>query len=104
MLLETDVVAGDRASPDVGAGTHLGIADVRKMVCADSDTELGILHLDEVANFGAFSEVGSGSQMREGSNLDAGLEDRAGDPTLPNLAAVPDGGVGDVAVSRDAAV
>ena len=68
MLVETVVIAGDRAGADIGPGTHRRIAQIGKMVHLGGLPEVAVLHLDEIADF-RFAAKRASPKPREGLTL-----------------------------------
>ena len=65
MLVDAVVVAGDRACPDVDVGPDCRIAQIGQMIGLGPGPEVGLLQLDEVADFGLFTNRGLGPQVSE---------------------------------------
>src|SRR4051794_1814038 len=71
VLAETVVVGGDRAGAEVAAGADLGIADVGEVRHLGALADPRVLHLDEGAGLGPWSELGTGTQVGKGADLSA---------------------------------
>src|SRR4051794_5035372 len=74
VLAETVVVGGDRAGAEVAAGADLGVADVGEMRDLGALPDLRVLYLDEGADLGVRSELGTGTQIGEGADLGAVID------------------------------
>ena len=69
VLVDTVVVGGDRAGPEVRAGADLRVADVRKVWDFRPGADIGVLQLHEGAGLGAVGEAGAGADVRERADL-----------------------------------
>src|SRR6185369_11739813 len=79
VFAEAIIIAGDGAGADVGLLADIGVADVAKVFGLGVLAESGFLHLNEIADPGAFAKHRSGAKAREWPNHAAGRNDRAFD-------------------------
>src|SRR3989344_1184038 len=85
MFVGAVIIAYDGAGADINVLTHRGIADVAQVIDLAADTNLGLLHFDEIAKMHAVGDLRPWTQAGE----------------RPDAAFTPDGGFLDDAVGQD---
>src|SRR4029079_14989776 len=68
MLGRTDIVAGDGACTDVGAGADPGVTDVTQVIGLGAVFDRRLFHLNEIADMDALFELGAGPKPRIGTD------------------------------------
>src|SRR3954470_18607437 len=72
VLAEAVVIAGDGAGTDIRPGPNRRIADIGEVVRLGASPHLGVLHLNEIADMGAFADSRSRPESRIGADDGAG--------------------------------
>src|SRR6202034_4593227 len=73
---DTVVVAGDRASADIRARADGRVAKIAQMPGFRAFMDHGFLNFDEVSDVDACTDVGSGTQAREWTDVGGGADAR----------------------------